>query len=144
MNGESSSDYHEVTSIRKGTRVHMTCKNGIYYVPITVNDTPMTFIFDTGASVISISTAEVATLYKEGKITEDDVIGQQQFIDATGRISVGAVINLRTVTIGGVTLKNVQASVVDNINAPLLLGQTALSRFGKISIDYDNNIIEFN
>ncbi len=46
--------------------------------------------------------------------------------------------------IGGIILHNVEANVVDNIQAPLLLGQTALSKFGKVTIDYNNNIIEFN
>ena len=41
-------------------------------------------------------------------------------------------------------LHNVEANVVDNIQAPLLLGQTALSKFGKVTIDYNNNTIEFN
>ena len=36
------------------------------------------------------------------------------------------------------------AFVVDNIQAPLLLGQTALSKFGKVTINYNNNTIEFN
>ena len=81
---------------------------------------------------------------RQGHITQDDVVGQQQFKDATGDISVGTVIRLRTVEIGGIMLHNVEASVVDNISAPLLLGQTALSKFGKISIDYNEGYIEFN
>lgn len=82
-------------------------------------------------------------MYRQGLITEDDIMGQQQFQDATGGVSVGTVIRLRTVEIGGITLNNVEATVVDNIQAPLLLGQTALSKFGKVTIDYDNNIIEY-
>ena len=134
----------EDLSIRKGTKVHMEHVGGVYYVPIIVDGVSLKFIFDTGASSISISSAEAAVLYKQGMLAQEDVKGSQQFVDATGNVSVGAVINLRTVTIGDITLHNVEASVVDNIQAPLLLGQTALSKFGKISIDYDNNIIEFN
>ena len=52
--------------------------------------------------------------------------------------------NLETVNIGGIVLHDVEATVVDNISAPLLLGQTALAKFGKISIDYNNLTIEFN
>jgi aspartyl protease family protein len=37
----------------------------------------------------------------------------------------------------------VQASVVHNLQAPLLLGQSALNKFGKISIDYNNGEITF-
>jgi aspartyl protease family protein len=102
------------------------------------------FIFDTGASNICISAAEAAVMAKQGKITENDVIGQQQFQDATGGISVGTIIRLKTVEIGGIILHDIEANVVDNIQAPLLLGQTALSKFGKVTIDYDNNVIEFN
>jgi len=32
-------------------------------------------------------------------------------------------------------LKNVRATVVHNKNAPLLFGQSALSKYGKITID---------
>ena len=81
---------------------------------------------------------------KQGKITEEDIVGQAQFSDATGAVSVGTIINLRTVQIGDIVLHNVEASVVDNIQAPLLLGQTALAKFGKVTIDYNNNTIEFH
>ena len=53
-------------------------------------------------------------------------------------------VNLRAVKIGDIMLHNVQATVVDNIQAPLLLGQTALSKFGKVSLDYNHGYIEFN
>ncbi len=59
-------------------------------------------------------------------------------------MSVGTVVMLRSVQIGDITLENVEATVVDNINAPLLLGQTALAKFGKVTIDYNSNTIEFN
>ena len=83
-------------------------------------------------------------MVRQGQITEDDILGQQQFQDATGRVSVGTVVNLKTVEIGGIILHDVEATVVDNIQAPLLLGQTALAKFGKKLIDYDNLTIEFN
>lgn len=83
-------------------------------------------------------------MVRQGQITEDDILGQQQFQDATGGISVGTIIRLKTVEIGGIVLHNVEANVVDNIQAPLLLGQTALSKFGKVTIDYNNNTIGFN
>ncbi len=137
-------DYREERGIRKGTKVYMEQAGGVYLVPIKVNDLDLKFIFDTGASSICISAAEAAVMVRQGKITEEDVLGQQQFQDATGGISVGTIIKLRTVEIGGIVLHNVEANVVDNIQAPLLLGQTALSKFGKVTIDYNKNIIEFN
>lgn len=126
------------------TIVRMEKAGGVYMVPIKVNGLDLKFIFDTGASSISLSLAEAIVMMRQGLITEDDFVRQEQFQDATGGISVGMVIRLRTVEIGDVTLKNVEASVVDNIQAPLLLGQTALSKFGKVTIDYNKNTIEFN
>lgn len=130
--------------VKGHTKVRMEKAGGVYLVPITVNGLNLKFIFDTGASSISLSSAEAMVMLRQGQISEDDFVGQQQFQDATGGISVGTIVRLRTVEIGGITLNNVEASIVDNIQAPLLLGQTALSKFGKVTIDYNNNIIEFN
>ena len=126
------------------TKVRMRKEGGVYLVPITVNGLNLDFIFDTGASSICLSSAEALVMLRQGQITQDDFVGQQQFQDATGGISVGTIIRLHTVEIGGILLRNVEANVVDNIQAPLLLGQTALSKFGKVTIDYNNNVIEFN
>lgn len=143
-NSRGNDDYREERSIRKGTKVYMEKSSGVYLVPIKVNGLDLKFIFDTGASSICISAAEAAVMVRQGKISEEDILGQQQFQDATGGVSVGTIIRLRTVEIGGILLKNVEANVVDNIQAPLLLGQTALSKFGKVTINYNNNTIEFN
>lgn len=131
-------------NIKGHTKVRMEKAGGVYLVPIKVNGLDLKFIFDTGASSICLSSAEAAVMVRQGKISEDDILGQQQFQVATGGISVGTIIRLRTVDIGGVVLHNVEANVVDNIQAPLLLGQTALAKFGKVTIDYNHDTIEFN
>ena len=136
--------YEEERSIRKGTKVYMEQSGGVYLVPISVNGMHLKFIFDTGASSICLSAAEATVMMRQGTITEDDILGQQQFQDATGGVSVGTIVRLHTVEIGGIVLHDVEANVVDNIQAPLLLGQTALSKFGRVTIDYNNNTIEFN
>ena len=147
QNEVSSSDrgkYKSERKVRGHAKVHMTKEGGVYLVPITVNGLSLRFIFDTGASSISLSSAEALVMLRQGKISKEDIVGQQQFQDATGGISVGTIIRLHTVEIGGLVLENVEATVVDNIQAPLLLGQTALSKFGKVTINYNNNTIEFN
>ena len=130
---------------RENTKItlKMTEKDGVYMVPIYINDTKMNFIFDTGASDITISATEARFLYKQGTLTEEDVLGTQSYQIADGSISEGTIINLRTVQIGGETLTNIKASVIHNRLAPLLLGQSALAKFGKVSIDYNNKEIIF-
>ena len=125
------------------TVVKMNKKNGVYEVPIEINGSKMFVIFDTGASDITISLTEATFLYKQGTLTDDDFLGTQQYQIADGSISEGTIINLKTVKIGNRTLTNVQASVVHNMGAPLLFGQSALAQFGKVTIDYNRGEITF-
>ncbi|WP_461134313.1 retropepsin-like aspartic protease family protein [Spirosoma lituiforme] len=126
------------------TEVAMEKSNGVYKVPVTINGTPMKFILDTGASLISITATEADFMEKNGTITDADIVGQSRFQDASGAISPGAVIRLKSVQIGDRVLENVNANVVANAKAPLLLGQSALSQFGKISVDYRRNVVTFD
>lgn len=117
--------------------------NGVLQIPVEVDGVKMFFIFDTGASTISISETEANFLWKQGKLTKDNILGTANFSDANGDISEGTIIVLTTVKIGNRVLKNVEASVVHNLNAPLLFGQSALGKFGKISIDNNRGEITF-
>ncbi len=122
-------------------KLDMEVENGVRYVWIEVNGIRLRFIFDTGASNICISPIEASVLYRQGTLKKEDILSTQYFQDATGRISEGTKINLRLIKIGNIELENVEATVIDNVNAPLLLGQTVLERFGSIEIDNDNNVI---
>jgi aspartyl protease family protein len=136
LNSEDNFSYSEEANI-----IDMEVKNGVRYVWIEINGLNLKFIFDTGASNICISSAEAAVLYRQGTLTNDDILSTEFFQDATGKISEGTEINLRTVKIGNVVLENIKATIIDNPNAPLLLGQTILERFGNIEIDNTNNRI---
>ena len=125
------------------TIIRMTKQDGVYYIPCKINGSKMEFIFDTGASNITISLTEALFLYKQGTLTDADFIGTQQYQIANGNVEEGTIVKLKTVEIGNRTLYNVQASIVHNLQAPLLLGQSALNKFGKISIDYNKNEITF-
>lgn len=109
--------------------------NGIYKIDCKVNGIPMNFIFDTGASNVSISKTEASFLIKQGLITKEDIIGTINYQIANGEIHEGTKINLKTIEIKGLVIENVTATVVHEQNSPLLLGQSLLSRLGKISID---------
>jgi clan AA aspartic protease (TIGR02281 family) len=114
---------------------------GIYEVACKINDLGLNLIFDTGASDVSISQTEVGFMLKNGYMDADDITGTQQYMDANGDVEIGTTIILRKVNFGGLILKNVKASVVHNKNAPLLFGQSALSKYGKITIDNDKKMI---
>jgi aspartyl protease family protein len=123
--------------------LRMELENRVKYVWIEINGIRLRFIFDTGASSICISPAEATVLYRQGTLQKEDILNTEYFQDATGKISEGTKVNLREVKIGEIILENVEALVIDNVNAPLLLGQTVLERFGSIEIDNENGEIIF-
>lgn len=108
---------------------------GTYEVPCSINGLPLKFIFDTGASDVTISSVEANFMLKNDYLSSKDFKGNRKYLTADGNISDGAVICIREVQVGDVTLKNIEASVVKNQKAPLLLGQSVLERFGAITID---------
>ncbi len=123
------------TNVQERVEIPFTPDNGCASVKCVINELPLTFIFDTGASIISMSQVEANFMLKNGYLKPEDFIGKSRFVDANGDISEGAVVNLREVKFGGLTLENVRASVVRNQRAPLLLGQSVLGRLGSIEID---------
>lgn len=121
--------------------IPFTKENGVTKVQCSINGLPLYFVFDTGASDVTISMVEANFMVKNGYVKPADVIGTTRYMDANGNVSEGTVINLREVDFGGLHLDNVRASVVRNQKAPLLLGQSVLGRLGKIEINNRSNLL---
>ena len=134
-NAENVSDEISVISEIQMKKMY----SGVYEVACTINNLPLKFIFDTGASSVSISSVEASFMLKNGYLKEEDIKGKEYFSTATGEIHEGTIIRLREIKIGDAVLKNVDASVAHNQQAPLLLGQSVLERFGTITIDNINS-----
>ena len=117
----------------------MQKEGGVYTIPCKVNGKPLKFIFDTGASDVLLSLSEAVELFNKGLITKDDFFGIAYYKDASGRISEGLKVNIKSLQVGSITLSNVEASISSSINAPLLLGNSALSKIGKIIFDPTNS-----
>lgn len=115
--------------------IPFTKEGGVTKVKCSINGLPLHFVFDTGASSVSLSQVEANFMLKNDFIKPSDIIGSARYVDANGNISEGTVVNIRSVNFGGLELDNVRASVVSNQKAPLLLGQSVLGRLGKIEID---------
>ena len=112
---------------------------GTYEVPCTINGLPLKFIFDTGASDVTLSSVEANFMLKNDYLSEKDFKGSRRYLTADGSIANGAIVRIKEVKVGDCTLKNIEASVIKNQKAPLLLGQSVLERFGSITIDNQNN-----
>lgn len=142
-NYKYSQQINKKDEFKNRTIVKMENENGVKYIWVEINGLNLKFIFDTGASSICISSAEATVLYKQGTLKKEDILDVEYFQDATGKISAGTKVNLKTVKIGDRVLHNIKAIIIDNNQAPLLLGQSALENFGRITIDYKNNLIIF-
>lgn len=121
--------------------IPFTKANSVTEVQCTINGLPLHFVFDTGASDVTMSMVEATFMLKNKYLTPLDVVGKQNYLTADGNVSEGTIINLKSVKIGDLELTNVRASVVKSQNAPLLLGQSVLGRLGKIEIDNEKRVI---
>lgn len=129
-------------SITAQTVIKMKNDGGVSVVPCRVNGIELQFIFDTGATNVSISSTEATFMLKNGFLKPEDLIGKSNYMDANGKISEGILINLKDFQIGDIKLNNVIASVSNNEIAPLLLGQSAIKKLGKIELDLKTNTIK--
>lgn len=121
--------------------IQMENMNGVYRISCSVNGAKMKMIFDTGASTVSLSEPMATFLYDNGYISKEDVLGSSKSTMADGSIHDNVVINIKDIEISGLHIKNVQAVVLSSQNAPLLLGQSAIQKLGRISLNGDKLII---
>ena len=125
----------------KVEEIPFTKEGGVCKVKCAINGLPLHFIFDTGATDVSISSVEATFMAKNDFLSSSDIIGKQNYQTADGNITEGTIINLKDVKLGSLHLNNIKASVVRNQAAPLLLGQSVLSKLGKIEIDNTKNVL---
>lgn len=125
----------------KVEEIPFTQESGVCKVKCAINGLPLHFILDTGATDVSISSVEATFMAKNDFLSSSDIIGKQNYQTADGNITEGTVINLKDVKLGSLHLNNIKASVVRNQAAPLLLGQSVLSKLGKIEIDNTKKVL---
>ena len=138
---DSSNSNDIVTSSNTKVIQMKKMPGGTYEIPCKVNGLDLKFIFDTGASSVSLSLTEALFMLKNGYLKEIDILGTQKYSIANGEIAEGTTIRIKKLEFGGVTLYDVDASIMHELKAPLLLGQSAISRLGKIQIDPQNSTL---
>lgn len=115
--------------------ITMKYTNGIFQVPCVVNGIPLSFIFDTGASQVTLSITEAINMLKSGHLSRYNIWGASYSQIANGDITENTEIILDSIRIGDHVIYNIKASIVHNSKAPLLLGQSAIQKLGKIEMN---------
>ena len=112
-----------------------------YSVPVRINGTiTLPFLLDTGAEDLVIPADVALTLMRAGTLTGKDFIGRSTYSLANGSEVISDRVILREVQVGQYAVMNITAS----INPPqsdLLLGQSFLSKFGAVTLDYKRLVL---
>ena len=123
------------------TIIKMKKQGNVYILPCRVNGYLMNMFFDTGADDVSISLSEALYMVKNGYLSENDITGKESYKTANGDITEGTKIIIRKITFAGLEINDVAASVMPDSDAPLLFGQSAIGKLGKIQIDPADNTL---
>lgn len=99
------------------------------------------FIFDTGASDVTITPDVFLVLYKAGTIKDSDYIGSKTYQLADGSFIKSSRFILHEMKIDGIVLTDVEVSISNSTQAPMLFGQSGITKLGNYKIDFDNNLL---
>ena len=109
-----------VASIRKAA-------DGQFWTEARVNSTTVKFLVDTGASVVALTPLDA----QKAGIQKRDLVYNVPVNTAAGRI-MAARIELKVISIGGVTVRNVKGVVIPDGLSHSLLGMSFLGELQKV------------
>ena len=112
----------------------VTPKTGLITAPCILNGYTVQFTFDAKLAA-QISVDEALRLLSLGAIGKLNFKGNPEEILANGTIANRAMLVVKEMTIGSVTVNNVEFMVNTNLSYPLIIGNSVLSQFGTYTID---------
>jgi len=121
-------DSHTVTGPYKERKsVEVTIfrdKRGMYNTVGSINGLPVNFLVDTGATTIAMNKQHAKRLAIDFR-----VIGDPTFVGTASGVTKAYRVTLDKVSVGGITLRNITAVVMDgNFPVQVLLGMTFLGQ----------------
>jgi clan AA aspartic protease (TIGR02281 family) len=103
--------------------------DGFFYMPATINGSPVRFLIDTGASMVILPTSVAAQAGITGKSrVMASTVGGQQSVELS---------SIQSLTAAEITLENVPVAIQPTEMAIPLLGVDTFSKIGRIEIDGD-------
>jgi len=114
--------------------------NGKHLIPCKLNGLTIKAGFDTGEQNASISITDVLFMLKNGYLTTNEIIGTEHDPLLRGYISTGAQVLLKQLEIADTKFTNINAFIVSDLNAPLIIGQDILKKIGRIELDFTNQL----
>jgi len=117
-------------------------QSGLIEIPIVLNDVlRINFIFDSGASEVSLSPDVALTLIRTGTISENDWLPSKTYTFADGSKAKSKRFLIKKLIIGNQVLTNIEASISNSIEAPMIIGQNVMKKLGSVTIDNRNQLL---
>jgi clan AA aspartic protease (TIGR02281 family) len=132
------------TNIYSQSIIQMRKDGDIMKIPCKVNGLSLEFILDTGASSVSISLSEALFMIKNGYLKTDDILEKEKYMTANGTIADGTKILIHEIQIGDYKLQNITGNITHTLDAPLLLGNSVLSKLGDFNLNINNATLTIN
>ena len=116
--------------------------NGLYVSRCIVNGYAEQFMYDPNNSA-QISVKKAIRMLQEGVITKND-FQNPEVVLRNNTIANHAVVNLKSVTIAGKTVKNIQFIVSKDLYFGIVIGQQVLQKFGSYQFNTKTNLLIIN
>jgi clan AA aspartic protease (TIGR02281 family) len=120
------------------TRVKLGVWHSTHTIEAVVNGHQTFFTLDTGASLVVLPRSILGKMRAEGSIGSSDFVRYATIVDASGNTARDPVYLLHSVTVGGITVHDVECGFGEDEDT-LLLGLSFLSRLPSYSIDNRTN-----
>ena len=111
--------------------------DGHYYLTLDINDTPVRFVVDTGATSMVLTLSDARRI----GLADDDLIFFSEAMTANGPVRT-APVRLEDVALGPFQDSNVRAFVNEGEMSKSLLGMDYLNRFARLEIASGKLILE--
>ena len=76
-------------------KISLKEKNGVLYLPCKINGMQLDYVFDTGASIVTINDSIYRLMQSNELISLDDSIGIEKYQDASGDIIECVTFNIK-------------------------------------------------
>jgi hypothetical protein len=121
--------------------VPLVKEGGVYTVPVRINDVlTLDFIIDSGAAEVQVPADVALTLLRTKTISQDDFLPGETYRLADGSKTKSSRFNIKELRIGDYVVNQVSAGISD-IEGPLLLGQSFLSKVPSWSQDNKRGVL---